>query len=224
MPRKLITGFSLFYDLVSVSWQIMRGARLISKVPQPIVSIFGGGKLARESDYFEKIRGLAHRFVNNNISVLSGGGPGAMEAASLGGSTLTNKGLGKSIGIGLKDLEKTGPNKYIEDYIEVEYFFARKWLLTRYSQAFIVFPGGFGTLDELSEVLTLIATKRIGRVPIMLIGIEYWTDFMIWMEKEAVVHKLINKGDLKLITLTNDLDLVFCVVSDSCKCTLNKHN
>lgn len=225
MPRRIAMCFSLFLDLVRVSWQIMRGAWHISKLPQPIVSIFGGSKLPKKTDYFEKVHELSQRFINSGISVLTGGGPGVMEAAHCGAIIVdknSTKNIGRSIGIGVKDLEKEGPNKCVEQYIELDYFFARKWLLTRYSKVFVVFPGGFGTLDELTEVLTLIVTKRLERVPILLVGIEYWQDLMIWMEKEAVVHKLINKEDLKLITLTNDLDLVFCIAQDSCiKCTTN---
>jgi len=193
---------------------MVRGAWYLTKIPKPIVSIFGGGKLLEESHYFEKAIELSQRFAHNNISVLTGGGPGAMEAANRG--ALTQDALkGKSIGIGVKGLEKR-PNEYTNQYFELHHFFARKWLLTHYSQGFIIFPGGYGTLDELTEVLTLIVTKRIEKVPIILIGTEYWGGLFTWMENESVTHGLIDKEALTLMTITNDLDLAFNTIQEMC--------
>jgi len=122
----------------------------------------------------------------------------------------------KSIGIGVKELGE-GKNPCVQEYFELDYFFARKWLMTRHSQAFVIFPGGFGTMDELAEILTLVQTKKLGRVPIVLVGVEYWRDFMEWLKYSALVHGLIVKEDLELFTLTDDIDKVFALVCKECE-------
>ena len=187
----------------------------MSKLQKPFVSIFGGARLSQESPYAMKANELARRLVEHNVSVLTGGGPGVMRAANCGAVKPTNGGKGKSVGIGVKDLGE-GRNPCVQEYFELNYFFARKWLLTRYSSAFIVFPGGFGTMDELAEVLTLIQTKKLAHVPIVLVGVDYWKPFMKWVHDSAISHDLIEKEDLKLFTVTDDMEEAFCLVRDEC--------
>ncbi|MCX5925232.1 MAG: TIGR00730 family Rossman fold protein [Candidatus Dependentiae bacterium] len=222
MLRRILTCFSLFFNLIRVNWQIIKGVWRISTIPQPIVSIFGGARLPKETHYLEKVHELAERFTSHAISVITGGGSGVMEAANRGAQKPMGA-RGKSVGIGVKNVT-TEPNKFVEIYFEVDYFFARKWLLTRYSQAFVIFPGGLGTLDELSEVLTLMMTKKLQPVPIMLVGIKYWKDLMIWMEKEAVEYGLIDKKYLEQLTLTDDLELVFNTIHSTCSISHNNKN
>jgi uncharacterized protein (TIGR00730 family) len=105
----------------------------------------------------------------------------------------------------------------VEEYFELDYFFARKWILTQYSSGFIVFPGGFGTLDELSEVLTLIQTKQMKKVPIVLVGKEYWRPFMEWITDEALKHKAIEPEHVKLFSITDDMQTAFCFVRGQCE-------
>ena len=205
----------IFYRGLKVQLQVVYGAWHLSKLQKPFVSIFGGARLSQESPYAEKANELAQRLVEHNVSVLTGGGPGVMHAANCGAIEPKNGGKGRSVGIGVKDLGE-GKNPCVQEYFELDYFFARKWLLTRYSTAFIVFPGGFGTMDELSEVLTLIQTKKLERVPIILFGTSYWDSFMKWVTDEAIVHDLIAEKDLKLFTVTDDLEEVFCLVRDQC--------
>ena len=206
--------FVLFWRLLRVQFQILYGAWRILKLQKPIVSIFGSARMQLDDQYAHKAHTLAQKLAEKNISVLTGGGPGIMEAASCAIAPI--KGKGRSIGIGVKDLGE-GLNPCSHESFELDYFFARKWLLTRYSVGFIVFPGGFGTLDELAEVLTLIQTKKLKRVPIVLIGVEYWDDFMVWVKKEALVHKLIAPEDIKLLTLTDDLDEAFSIIRKGCE-------
>ncbi len=215
MFKRIWLCSSLFFRFLHVIFQLLYGAWHVSKLSQPVVSIFGGAQLSKKASYFQKAHMLAQRLANNGISVLTGGGPGVMEAASCGVVDI-KKGKAKTIGIGVKDLGE-GKNPCVQEYFELNYFFARKWLLTRYSTAFIVFPGGFGTLDELAEVLTLIQTKKMKRVPIVLIGREYWHYFMKWIEQEAIEHGLIDEENLKLFTVTDDLQEVFCIIRDECK-------
>jgi uncharacterized protein (TIGR00730 family) len=215
MLRRLGLCGLLFIKLIRVFFQLLYGAWRVSKLPMPIVSIFGGARLKEDQDYFRLAHDLAARFVINDISVLTGGGPGIMQAASCG-AIKPGKRTGKIMGIGVKDLGES-KNKCVEEYFELDHFFARKWLLTRYSAAFIIFPGGFGTLDELTEVLTLIQTNKLKPEPIVLVGVEYWQPFMKWVTDEALKHGLVSQEDIDLFTVTDDLEKAFCVVRDECK-------
>lgn len=215
MHQRIRTYSALFFSLVRESWQIIRGGWYISKLPPPVVSIFGGAKMQKDTHYFKRVEELSAQFMSNGISVLTGGGPGIMEGANCG-AHCGNNGKGKSIGIGVKDLEEK-PNPCVHEYFELEHFFARKWLLTRYSQGFVVFPGGFGTLDELTETLTLMTTNHMKQVPIVLIGTEFWNGFIEWIQQQPMTHGLISKEQLALIILTDDLNVAFCTINDNCK-------
>jgi len=199
----------LWMRMTRVSVQLLYGFWRISSVPRPIVSFFGGARPENVDPYFRKALALSSRLVASGVSVLTGGGSGIMEAASCGireeEDKVDPKHLGRSIGIGVKDLGE-GSNPCVQEYFELDYFFARKWLLTRYSDAIFVFPGGFGTLDELAETLTLIQTGKIPVVPIILIGSEYWEPFMHWLVKEALHHGMVNKTEVDLFKVTDDLD------------------
>ena len=122
--------------------------------------------------------------------------------------------MATSIGISVRGLEDKNP--CVQEYFKMDYFFARKWLLTQYSSGFVVFPGGFGTLDELSEVLTLLQTNQIKKVPIVLIGKEYWQPFMDWITNEMVDHQLITPEHVKLFSITDDIEQAFCFVRGKC--------
>lgn len=219
--RIIMTG-KLFFRLIRVFFQMIYGAWRISKLPQPIISIFGGSRLSLDNPYAIQAHDLANRFVGRDISVLTGGGPGIMQAANCGAVNRNKLGTKRSIGIGVRDLGEE-KNKCVEEYFELDYFFARKWLLTRYSVGVVVFPGGFGTLDELSELLTLIQMKRIDRIPIVLIGVDYWDDFMAWVRKEAFKHGLIEKEHLELFTLTDSIDEAFDLMNAACRVKWSPH-
>ncbi len=215
--------FERFKDWLGVSgrllhgyWQAICGAWRVSALKKPIVSIFGGSHVKQNDRYALQAFELARMFSNAGISVLTGGGPGIMQAASCGVMPPPGLGKGKTIGIGVTDLEEL-PNHCVHEYIELNYFFARKWLLTRYATAVVVFPGGFGTLDELFELVTLVQTKKTKRIPIVLVGVEYWQPFIDWMKHEALSHGLIQEHEIySLFKLTDDLDTVFCLVRDEC--------
>lgn len=204
----------LFFKLLHVNWQITYGAWRVFGLDTPLVTIFGGSRVVKENIYFTEAMKLAARFADEGISVLTGGGPGIMEAVSCG-ITHEKKARGKTMGIGVRHLESKNP--CVEIYFELDYFFARKWLLTHYSDAFIIFPGGFGTMDEFFEIITLIQTKQSRRVPIVLLGTEYWKPLMAWISEEAIRHGLIPPADLELFTVTDDLERAFCTVRDECK-------
>ncbi len=195
--------------------QIVYGVWRISKLSFPIVSIFGGSKLAQKDKYAHEANQIAAWFVENEISILTGGGPGIMEAANCGAFRSHHKKDIHSIGIGVKGLNEP-KNLCVEEYFEVNYFFARKWLLTQYSIGFIVFPGGLGTIDELSEVLTLIGTSQMKKVPIVLIGKDYWHPFMQWIKDQAYAHGFISEENLQLFKLTDDPYKAFCFIKGEC--------
>ena len=218
MMNRIGICLSTSWRLFKVFWQTTYGVFRISKLQEPIVSIFGGARVTGEDFYFKKAHELGRRLTELDISVLTGGGPGIMEAASCGVAALP-KGKARIMGIGVTDLGEE-PNKCAQEFFALDYFFARKWLLTHFSSAFVVFPGGFGTLDELAEVLTLIQTKKLKRVPIVLFGMEYWQPFMQWLKDEALKHGTVSEDDLKLFTLTDDLEQVFCLIRDECKVEL----
>lgn len=187
--------------------QLLYGMWRIGKLNPPFISIFGGARLLQSDYYAQKAHELAQQLVNANISVLTGGGPGIMEAANCG-AIYANRGTGRSIGIGVRDLAEA-QNICVQEFILLNEFWARKWLLTRYSSAFIVFPGGFGTLDELGEVLTLIQTNKLAQVPIVLVGTEYWKPFMSWCIDEALHHGLVKQREIDLFLVTDSIATVF---------------
>ena len=206
---------SLAYKFLRVFSQIIYGVWKVSKLPQPIVSIFGSAKLPQADKYAQEANLIASLLVEQGISVLTGGGPGIMQAANCGAMSPKRKGAVKSIGIGVRGLNEP-KNVCVEEYFELDYFFARKWLLTQYSSGFVVFPGGFGTLDELSEVLTLIQTKQLKKVPIVLIGKDYWHPFMQWVTEQAYPRGLIRTEHLNLFSVTDDPYAAFCFVQGKC--------
>jgi uncharacterized protein (TIGR00730 family) len=206
----------LGWRFLRVFFQIMYGAWRVSKLAHPIVSIFGSAKIAQTDKYAREANEVASLLGAAGVSVLTGGGPGIMEAANCGAIKPKRKEAVKSIGIRVRGLNEP-QSICVEEYFELDYFFARKWLLTQYSSGFIVFPGGFGTLDELSEVLTLIQTKQMKKVPIVLVGKDYWRPFMQWITEEALPRGLVRPEHVKLFSITDDPYKAFCFVRGKCK-------
>ncbi len=211
--RRLWETIKLFFELLHVSFQTMRGYWRISKLPKPIVSIFGSARTYQDNIYALQAHELSQKLLAHNISVLTGGGPGIMQAASCNINP-TKDSLARIMGIGVRGLEDRVD--CIQDYFELNYFWARKWLLTQYSQAFVVFPGGFGTLDEVVEILTLMQTKHLPIVPVVFIGVDYWQEFVDWLKNESLHHKMIDPENLQLFVVTDDLNEAFCLVLGQC--------
>jgi uncharacterized protein (TIGR00730 family) len=215
--KRICMSCTLGWRFLKVFWQIVYGAWRVSKLPHPIVSIFGSSKTAQTDVYAHQANKVAALLVEQGISVLTGGGPGIMEAANCGAVLKGgNNAHTTSVGIGVRGLTEP-KNTCVQEYFEMDYFFARKWLLTQYSSGFVVFPGGFGTLDELSEVLTLIQTQQMKKVPIVLVGKEYWQPFFEWVTNEMVAHGLINDDQVKLFSMTDDPYKAFCFVRGECQ-------
>ena len=196
----------LFGHLFASYIRIARGAWRVSKLKKPIVTVFGGSKLKQSHPYAKKAHELGEMLVNHGVSVITGGGPGIMEAANCGAAE--GKTEARTIGISVRHLATENLNNCSHEIIVVKHFFARKWLLTHYSTGFIVFPGGFGTLDEFFEIVTLIQVEMMQPFPVVLIGKDYWRPLLDWTEK-AIKEGLVAQKDMDLIFVTDDIQEAF---------------
>ncbi|MCC5935211.1 MAG: TIGR00730 family Rossman fold protein [Candidatus Cyclonatronum sp.] len=167
----------------------------------PCVSIFGSARLGPENPYYAQTAELARMLTEVGFGVITGGGGGLMEAGNKG----AQEGRGKSVGLTIRLPFEAGVNPYVDSeyHIDFNYFFARKVMFVKYAQGFVVFPGGFGTLDELFESLTLIQTQKIAPFPIVLIGKAYWQGLVQWIEQTMLAAGTISESDLRLFYLTD---------------------
>ena len=192
-------------------WQLVRGYHVISKMRNPIVTVFGSGLIDTHDALCSKAAELGILLVKHGMSVLTGGGPGLMESVSCSiekesKTKRKNAVLGIAIpGINEDVISRCAP------VLLVKYFFIRKWLLSRYSSAFIVFPGGFGTLDETAEVIDLIKTNKIHRVPVILYDSSYWAPFLQWV-KTGLKKGLIKQEHYDLLTLQDDINEIVKII------------
>lgn len=171
----------------------------------PCISIFGSARTKPDSPYYQLAESLAERLVEEGYGVITGGGPGIMEAGNKGAA---NK-EGKSVGLNIELPFEQGHNPYIDHdkVITHHYFFVRKVVFVKYAQGFVYLPGGFGTFDELFEVMTLVQTKKIERVPIVLMGKSFWAGLLDWIKNEVLANQHnINEVDLDLFLITDDVE------------------
>ena len=166
------------------------------------VTIFGSARLHDGDPYYAKARELAGLLAKEGFAVITGGGPGIMEAANRG----CHEAGGLSIGCNVELPHEQAVNAYVDLGVEFRYFFARKTMFVKYADGFAIFPGGFGTLDELFESLTLIQTGKIRHFPVVLVGVEYWAGLLEWIRKQAVAHGAVSPEDLDLIQVTDDME------------------
>ncbi|MBN1527305.1 MAG: TIGR00730 family Rossman fold protein [Candidatus Omnitrophica bacterium] len=172
------------------------------------VSIFGSSR-AKPSDKFYKLaEKTAALLAKNGYAVITGAGPGIMEAANKGAKDAG----GDSIGLNILIPTMQRPNRYVTRLIEFRYFFCRKVMFAKYSKAFVVFPGGFGTMDELFEAMTLIQTERVDPFPVIIVGGEYWKDLVRWIKETMIRYNTIHKNDIKIFTVANSPQEVLSVI------------
>lgn len=193
---------------VTDSWQIFKimsefvdGFEKLAKIG-PCVSIFGSARTKKENPYYTLAEDCARLLTERGYGVISGGGPGIMEAANKG----AYQAGGKSVGLNIELPFEQFHNKYIDrdKLLEFDYFFVRKVMFMKYSQGFIILPGGFGTLDEMFEALTLIQTGKIARFPIVLVGSSYWTGLMDWVKQTMLLQENnIHEEDLNLFRIVD---------------------
>jgi uncharacterized protein (TIGR00730 family) len=166
----------------------------------PAVTIFGSARLRRAAPEYKMAVQIAHDLAKNGLAVVTGGGPGIMEAANRGAA----QAHGKSVGLNIVLPTEQKPNRYANLPLQFHYFFSRKVCFVKYSVGFVFMPGGFGTLDEFFEVLTLVQTQRIPHFPLILVGKKFWHGLLVWMREELNRRKFISPGDAQLFHLTDD--------------------
>jgi uncharacterized protein (TIGR00730 family) len=200
------------------SWRIFKimsefveGIDKLSKIG-PCVSIFGSARTKPEDKYFLIAEKIAAKLVRHGYGVITGGGPGIMEAGNKGAKSEN----GRSVGLNIELPFEQTPNPYIDSdkNINFDFFFVRKVMFVKYSQGFIIMPGGFGTLDEMFESLTLIQTHKIGRFPVVLVGTEYWKGLLDWIKSTMIPNGNINEDDLELFSLVDTPTEAVRVIDD----------
>jgi uncharacterized protein (TIGR00730 family) len=202
----------------SDSWMIfmvmsefVEGFEKLAKIG-PCVTIFGSARVKPTHPYYRMAEDIAEELVNHGYGVVTGGGPGIMEAGNRG----AKRAGGKSVGLNIYLPHEQKGNIYIDadKLITFDYFFVRKVMFIKYSQGFVIMPGGFGTLDELSEALTLIQTKKIGRFPIVLVGKKFWGGLIEWIKKTLIAEKMISEEDLNLFNVVDTPKEAVKVIDD----------
>ncbi|WP_309647027.1 TIGR00730 family Rossman fold protein [Nocardioides sp.] len=168
----------------------------------PAIGVFGSARTPADHPSYAVAEVVGRRLVEEGFAVMTGGGPGAMEAANKGACEAG----GVSVGLGIELPFETGLNEWVDVGINFRYFFARKTMFVKYSQGFIVLPGGLGTLDELFEALTLAQTQKITAFPVVLIGVDYWSGLLDWLRDTVLADGKISQGDLDRLVLTDDVE------------------
>ncbi len=200
------------------SWQIFKimsefveGFEKMAKIG-PCVSVFGSARTKADNKYYKLAAEIAEKLCKEGYGVISGGGPGIMEAANKGAQA----GKGKSVGLNIRLPFEQYANKYVDfdKLVTFDYFFVRKTIFLKYSQGFIAMPGGFGTLDELFEALTLVQTYKIAEFPVIFVGREYWGGLIDWIKDTMLKEGNINENDLKLFHLVDTADEAVQIIND----------
>ena len=203
------------WSIFKIMSEFVEGFEKLSNIG-PCVSIFGSARTKPDNKYYKYAVEIAEKLTDRGYGIISGGGPGIMEAANKGAK---NK-KGASVGLNIDLPFEQTSNKYIDDdkNIYFNYFFVRKVMFVKYAQAFVVMPGGVGTLDELFEAITLIQTKKIQKIPIVLFGSEFWSGLLDWMNETLLEkEKTINKDDFNNFILVDDIDEAVNIVDNHYK-------
>ncbi len=199
-----------FFRALRIFRECRKGFRALRGVT-PCVTVFGSARILPDDPYYVLAEEVGALAANRGISIMTGGGPGIMEAANKGAIQAG----GRSIGCNIVLIKEQMPNPYLDTWLEFRYFFVRKLMLIRYSSAFIVFPGGFGTLDEVFETLTLIQTRKIKHFPVILVGIDYWQEMMFFIREKLLSRGLIDPDDLNGVTVTDSPEAALTLIAKS---------
>ena len=200
------------WSVFKIMSEFVEGFEKLSNIG-PCISIFGSARTDKSNQYYKDAVILSRKLTEKGYGIITGGGPGIMEAANKG----AKEGKGDSVGLNIELPFEQTPNQYIDNdkSIDFNYFFVRKVMFVKYAQAFVIMPGGVGTLDELFETITLIQTEKIQKIPIILYGSKYWNGLLEWM-KNIVLEKenCINKSDFDNFILIDDIDEVVEKIDD----------
>lgn len=198
------------------TWRVFRilsefveGFETLSRIG-PAVSVFGSSRAKPEDIYYKKAEELGRLLVKAGYAVITGGGPGIMEAANKGAF----QAKGKSIGLNIEIPAEQKPNPYVNTLLSFHYFFCRKVMFVKYASGFVIFPGGYGTLDELFETMDLISTKRIRRFPLVLIGKEYWQSLKRWLGEVSLPLGYIERRDFNLFKIVDSPQEAVRIIKD----------
>ncbi len=191
------------WQIFKIMAEFVEGFDKLSKIG-PCVSIFGSARTKPDHPFYTLTEEIAFKLTKEGYGIITGGGPGIMEAANKGAMTAG----GKSVGLNIELPFEQSHNPYIDHdkLISFDYFFVRKLMFIKYAQGFVVMPGGFGTMDEFFEALTLIQTTKIGKFPIVLVGKKYWGGLMEWIENVLIEEKMINEKDMDYFYLADSAD------------------
>jgi uncharacterized protein (TIGR00730 family) len=212
LDRRLLrrTHETLAGDISLIASEFLAGFQAIQQIDRPAVSIFGSARVLAGTPTYESARATGAAFADAGFAVVTGGGPGVMEAANRG----CQEAGGLSVGFNIELPLEQGLNPYCEIGLTFHHFYARKVMFVKAAEGFVIFPGGFGTQDELWEALTLIQTGKIGNFPVVLFDSDYWDELLVWMRKEMLEDNLISPEDLDLLFVTHDpKEIVETVVS-----------
>ncbi|MGY1634306.1 TIGR00730 family Rossman fold protein [Geodermatophilus sp. SYSU D01186] len=198
------------WRVLRIQSEFVEGFGLLSELPRA-VSVFGSARTPRDSPHYAAGVEIGAALSRAGYAVITGGGPGAMEAANRGAS----ESGGLSVGLGIELPFEQELNEWVDVGIAFRYFFVRKTMFVKYAQAFVILPGGFGTLDELFEALTLVQTRKVTRFPVVLYGSEYWSGLVDWIRSTMVPAATIRESDLDLFTVTDDVDEVVRVIQEA---------
>ncbi len=195
--------------LFHIAFEFIRGFRAFYKLG-PCVTFFGSARFKSDHRYYELARKTAHLVAQSGLAIMTGGGPGIMEASNRG----AKEAGGRSVACNITLPHEQKPNPYLDQFVEFDHFFIRKVMLLRYSHAFVVFPGGFGTLDEVFETITLVQSKKVQDFPIIMMGTEFWSPMKEFIVGTLLKNQTINEKDLNLLYFTDDPeDVLACILS-----------
>ena len=202
VDRRLLrrTQETLITDVSLIASEFLAGFQDVQRIDRPAVTIFGSARVKEGSATYEAARETARRFAEAGLAVVTGGGPGTMEAANRG----AKEGGGLSVGFNIQLPHEQGLNPYCDISRTFKHFYVRKVMFVKAAEGFVIFPGGFGTMDELYESLTLIQTGKIGTFPVVLFDSDYWGEMLDWVRDEMLADGLVSPGDLELLHVTDE--------------------
>jgi uncharacterized protein (TIGR00730 family) len=189
-------------SVAKIAAEFRAGFEKVAEIDRPAVALFGSARVSVDSEPYAWARTVGRKFGEAGWAVVTGGGPGVMEAANRG----AQEGGGLSVGFNIHLPHEQGSNAYLDIAHTFDHFYARKVCFVRPSEGFVIFPGGFGTLDELYESLTLIQTGKILHFPVVLFGSDYWSEMLEWLKGEALADGMISAADFELLHVTDDPD------------------
>jgi uncharacterized protein (TIGR00730 family) len=210
LDRRLLRrrGEPLAGDVSLIASEFLAGFQAVNEIDRPAVSIFGSARVLEGTPTYESARATGRAFAEAGFAVVTGGGPGVMEAANRG----CKEAGGLSVGFNIELPREQGLNAYCDIGLTFDHFYARKVMFVKAAEGFVIFPGGFGTQDELWEALTLIQTGKIGNFPVVLVGSDYWDELLDWIRDEMLEVGLISSEDVELLSVTDEPEEVVRMV------------